>query len=71
MKLIAVLCDAGPDVTGMERKTTLMIDQEGCIHGARIGWPEASNSDFHQGPILRVTGEEYLFQCQIATGTGV
>lgn len=68
--MIALLCDAGKDTDGTERKSTLFIDQEGHIHDARIGWPEPSEKGFHWGPVMRITGDEWLLHCGIATGSG-
>lgn len=68
--MLAILCNAGPDVQGAPRKTTLFIDENGYINDARIGWPEVGESGFIWGPILHVTPEEHLFQVKLALGCG-
>jgi hypothetical protein len=69
--MIAILCSAGPDAQGAPRKTTLLIGENGYIHGARIGWPEPGEPGFTWGPIILVTPEEWLFQTKLAIGCGV
>jgi hypothetical protein len=68
--MIALLCNAGPDVQGNPRKTTLFIDEYGYIHDARIGWPDLDEDDFTWGPIIRVSPDEHLFQVKLALGCG-
>lgn len=67
--LIAILCDAGPDLDGSERKVTIFIDQEGNRHETRIGWPDVGDVSVHWGPILLITREEYILESQIAYGS--
>lgn len=69
--MIAILCDAGKDVTGKERKVTLLLDPQGQLCDVRTGWLHPDQAEFHWGPILRITPEEYIFHLQIATGVGV
>lgn len=68
--MIALLCNAGPDVEGAPRKTTLFIDEQGYIHDARLGWPSPDETGFTWGPILKVSSEEWLFQTKLALGCG-
>ena len=69
--MIAIRCDAGKDDRGTERRTTLYINQNGNIQDAMVGWPDQFEDGIECGPILRVTPEEYIFQCQVSTGSGV
>ena len=66
--LIAILCDAGKDLDGTERKVTILIDQQGRRHETRGGWPDPGDVSVYWGPILMITREEYIAECQIACG---
>ena len=66
--LIAILCDAGLDLDKTDRKITILIDQQGCRHETRRGWPEPGDVSICWGPILMITREEYIAECQIACG---
>ena len=66
--MIAILCDAGPDLDGSERKLSILLDQEGCRHETRIGWPDVGDVSIHWGLILHITREEYILQENIAYG---
>jgi hypothetical protein len=66
--LIAILCDAGPDLDKTDRKVTILIDQEGHRHETRVGWPDPGDVSICWGPILMITPKEYLTECQIACG---
>lgn len=68
MKLIAIMLNAGPDTAGGERKVTLLISEQGTLSGAKIGWPETTQTEYHWGPYLRVTPEEWLLHQQMALG---
>lgn len=69
--MIAILCNAGPDVQGAPRKSILFIDEhDGSIQDARIGWPAHDEKGFIWGPIMRVTPDEYEFQVKLALGSG-
>lgn len=68
--LIAVRLDAGPDLDGRERKLTLYIDSSGALFDVLSGWPRPGPT-VQQGPILRITPEEYELQLQIAMGSGL
>lgn len=68
MILIGIRCDAGPDVQGKERKVTVVINADGELQEVRLGWPGPRDESLCDGPILRITPEEYLLQCQIQCG---
>lgn len=69
--MIAILLDAGKDLTGKDQKLTMLIDQEGRLHEVRTGWPAPREASFHWGPVLRITTAEYLLQLQIALEVGI
>jgi hypothetical protein len=69
MMLIAIRLDAGQDQTGMERKVTVLIDHMGQRHDTRMDWPKPDEPGIHWGPIFQVTPQEWLAECQIATGS--
>jgi hypothetical protein len=68
MILIGIRCDAGPGTDGKPRKVTVLINADGELQGVRLGWPDPKDTDLCEGPILRITPEEYLLQCQIQCG---
>lgn len=68
---IAILLDAGKDSGGRERKLTMLLDEKGQMHDVLPEWPAANDHSYHQGPILRITPEEYIFYLQVAQGVGL
>lgn len=68
MMLIAILCDAGKDSTGRERKISILIDHMGFQHETRMEWPDRREPGVHFGPILKITPEEYLLHYRAACG---
>lgn len=66
--LIAILCDAGPDLDKTERKITILVDKDGNRQETRIGWPDVGDVSIHWGLILHITREEYILQENIAYG---
>lgn len=68
MMLIAIRCDAGKDQANKDRKITILVDHMGHRHETWTHWPDLADDGIHWGPILSITPEEYLRQCQISCG---
>jgi len=68
MMPIAILCNAGKDSTGKDRKITILIDHMGHRIESWDRWPGPKEEGFHWGPILWITPSEYLTQLQITRG---
>ena len=66
--LIAILCDAGPDLDKTDRKVTILIGPDGARQETRVGWPDPGDVSICWGPILMITREEYILERQIACG---